>query len=155
MADPAAEVGKSIDIGEREPARVFADPGDLAHVLDNLIENALRYCPPGTHITVATTTPDSRAALVVLDDGPGIPASERGRVFERFYRGRTVVRSGPGRVSAWPSSPSWSSAGVGRSSCSKGRDSRGGHLRSRDYRSLTVVLPFLKNAVATVEACAR
>ena len=93
---PATEVGQSIDIGEREPARVFADPGDLAHVLDNLIENALRYCPAGTRITVATTTPDSRAALVVTDDGPGIPTGERGRVFERFYRGSNGRQSGPG-----------------------------------------------------------
>jgi two-component system, OmpR family, sensor kinase len=93
---PAAEGGQSIEIGEREPARVFADPGDLAHVLDNLIENALRYSPPGTQITVATTTPDSRAALMVADDGPGIPAAERGRVFERFYRGSNGRQRGPG-----------------------------------------------------------
>jgi signal transduction histidine kinase len=93
---PAADAGQSIDIGERGAARVFADPGDLAHVLDNLIENALRYCPSGTRVTVATATPDSRAALVVADDGPGIPSAERGRVFERFYRGSNGRQSGPG-----------------------------------------------------------
>ena len=93
---PAGDAGQTVELGRRDAARVFADPGDLAHVLDNLIENALRYCPPGTHITVETAAPDSRAELLVADDGPGIPAAERGRVFERFYRGSNGRRSGPG-----------------------------------------------------------
>jgi signal transduction histidine kinase len=94
--EPAAEAGQTVQLGQVEPARVFADPGDLAHVLDNLIENALRYCPPGTRITIETSTPDTRASLSVADDGPGISAPERERVFERFYRGSNGRRSGPG-----------------------------------------------------------
>jgi signal transduction histidine kinase len=94
--DPAAEAGQTVALGEHASAPVFADPGDLAHVLDNLIENAVRYCPAGTHITVETSSPNSRAALVVADDGPGIPPAERARVFERFYRGSEARRSGPG-----------------------------------------------------------
>jgi two-component system, OmpR family, sensor kinase len=93
---PAGDAGQTVELGRREAARVFADPGDLAHVLDNLIENALRYCPPGTRITVETGAPDSRAELRVADDGPGIPAGDRGRVFERFYRGSNGRQSGPG-----------------------------------------------------------
>jgi signal transduction histidine kinase len=93
---PAAEGRREIALGTREPVQVFADPGDLAHVVDNLIENALKYSPPGTHITIATALSDGRAILVVADDGPGIPAEERTRVFERFYRGSTGRQGGPG-----------------------------------------------------------
>jgi signal transduction histidine kinase len=93
---PAAEGRREIELGARDGAQVFADPGDLAQVVDNLIENALRYSPPGTHVTVETAAADGRATLVVADDGPGIPPEERTRVFERFYRGSTGRRSGPG-----------------------------------------------------------
>jgi len=92
----AAEADRSIALGSTERSRIFADPGDLAHVVDNLIENALRYSPPGARITVEATSPDGRYALMVADDGPGIPAEERSRVFERFYRGSDGRRSGPG-----------------------------------------------------------
>ena len=67
-------------------ALVWASAADLGHVLDNLIENALRYCPPGTEITVESAAADGRAALVVSDTGPGIPPAERERIFEAFYR---------------------------------------------------------------------
>jgi signal transduction histidine kinase len=93
---PAAEARHSIVLGQREHSWIFAAPGDLAHIVDNLIENALRYCPPGTLVTVETASPDGRYGLVVADDGPGIPAEERARVFERFYRGSNGLQSGPG-----------------------------------------------------------
>jgi signal transduction histidine kinase len=93
---PAEEAGQTIGMGAREPAPIHADPGDLAHVVDNLIENALNYSPPGTRITIETDGFDGRASLVVADDGPGIPVDERARVFERFYRGANGRRSGPG-----------------------------------------------------------
>jgi signal transduction histidine kinase len=93
---PAAEGRREIALRARARAQIFADPGDLAHVVDNLIENALRYSPPGTHVTVETAASDGRATLVVADDGPGIPVEERARVFERFYRGSTGRQSGPG-----------------------------------------------------------
>ena len=79
-----------------EPALVFADPGDLAHVVDNLVENALRYTPPGAHVTVESESANGRATLVVADNGPGIPDEDRDRVFERFYRGSNGRRLGPG-----------------------------------------------------------
>ncbi len=93
---PASEAEKTVEVGRHEPALVFADPGDLAHVVDNLVENALRYTPPGAHVTVESAAEDGRATLVVADDGPGIPEEERARVFERFYRGSNGRRLGPG-----------------------------------------------------------
>jgi signal transduction histidine kinase len=93
---PAAEGRREIALGSRDRAQVFADPGDLGHVVDNLVENALRYSPPGTRVTIETAASDGRATLVIADDGPGIPTEERTRVFERFYRGSTGRRAGPG-----------------------------------------------------------
>jgi signal transduction histidine kinase len=95
-AGPAAEGQHAIALGAHEAAKVYADPGDLADVADNLIENALKYSPPGSRVTIEAAASDGRAALIVADDGPGIPAEERTRVFERFYRGSTGRQSGAG-----------------------------------------------------------
>lgn len=73
---------------------VWADPGDIDHVLDNLIENAIRYSPEGSEVTVEIA--EGRPAVIVSDNGAGIPVAERDRIFERFYRGATGRASGPG-----------------------------------------------------------
>ena len=93
---PAGEAEKTVEAGRLEQALVFADPADLAHVVDNLIENALRYAPPGTQVTVESSSENGQGALVVADNGPGIPEDDRSRVFERFYRGSNGRRLGPG-----------------------------------------------------------
>ena len=67
-------------------APVRAGEEDIAIALDNLIENALVYSPPGTTVTISWS-PDGR--LGVLDEGPGIPPGEEKQVFERFRRGRS------------------------------------------------------------------
>ncbi len=93
---PAAEARKTVQAGRHESVEVFADPADLAHVVDNLIENALRYSPPGSRVTVEAAAEDGRATIAVADDGPGIPSKDRSRVFERFYRGANGRQTGPG-----------------------------------------------------------
>ena len=93
---PAGEAEKIVATGRHEEALVFADPGDLAHVVDNLVENALRYAPAGARVTLESAAENGRAKLVVADDGPGIPDEDRARVFERFYRGSNGRRLGPG-----------------------------------------------------------
>ena len=93
---PAGEAEKTVGAGRLEQALVFADPADLAHVVDNLIENALRYTPPGAEVTVESAFENGQGALVVADNGPGIPEDDRARVFERFYRGSNGRRLGPG-----------------------------------------------------------
>jgi two-component system, OmpR family, sensor kinase len=93
---PANDAGQELDIQVEDAPAVLADPTDLSHVVDNLIENAIRYCPPGTRVTVEAGRRDGRVTLAVADTGPGIPAEDRERIFERFYRGSTGKRSGPG-----------------------------------------------------------
>jgi signal transduction histidine kinase len=76
----------------------LASQDDVDSMLDNLIENAVRYAPPGTAIVVETAGhPESgTAVLTVADSGPGIPEEERDQVFDRFYRGADGRRLGPG-----------------------------------------------------------
>ena len=75
-----------------------ADPDRVAQIMRILIDNALTHTPEGTAIKVGTqtATQTGTASLVVTDDGPGIDARSRGRVFERFYTGDEVSGSGLG-----------------------------------------------------------
>jgi signal transduction histidine kinase len=93
---PADSAGKRLRLAREAPAGVWGNSTDVAHILDNLIENALRYCPPGSEVTVETSRENGRATLRVCDDGPGIPPEDRERVFERFYRGTNGRQAGPG-----------------------------------------------------------
>jgi two-component system sensor histidine kinase TctE len=81
---------RNIDLGFDGPpqaAPVAGDPFLLREMLSNLLDNAVRYTPPGGQVTVRVTHgADGGAVLSVEDNGPGIPEAERERVFERFYR---------------------------------------------------------------------
>jgi signal transduction histidine kinase len=70
--------------------RVLADPRRTAQVLANLIANASRYAPESTTVTVATAGRDGFVEVSVVDQGPGIPADEQPRLFQRFFRSREV-----------------------------------------------------------------
>jgi two-component system sensor histidine kinase TctE len=59
----------------------------LREMVANVLDNALRYTPPGGHVALSLLATDAMwVTLQVADDGPGIPAAERERVFQRFYR---------------------------------------------------------------------
>ncbi len=63
----------------------------------NLIENALKYSPPGEHVRVQVAQTASEAVIRVIDHGPGVPPGERQRIFEPFQRGeRSVDSAGAG-----------------------------------------------------------
>ena len=65
---------------------VFGDPAKLHDVFRNLLENAINYSPQGGEIEVAATREGESVDVSVSDSGPGIPAGELHRIFERFYR---------------------------------------------------------------------
>lgn len=97
---PAAQ-DKGIDLGAAEAgadAFVEGDPEALRILLNNLVENAIRYTPPGGRVTVGVSRRAGKLALTVEDSGPGIPPDELDRVFDRFYRvpGTGVSGSGLG-----------------------------------------------------------
>jgi signal transduction histidine kinase len=65
---------------------VWADPDMLSRVFDNLCSNALRYTPPGGHVSVNASQQGSMLRISVTDNGKGIPTDALPRVFDRFYR---------------------------------------------------------------------
>lgn len=70
--------------GERVPARV--DPLRFGEVLYNLLDNAIKHAPRGGRVEAWAGIEEGRAVARVEDSGPGVPAQERLRIFERFYR---------------------------------------------------------------------
>ena len=77
-------------------ARVRGDPLRLRQVVDNLLANTRIHTPPGTPVSVAAERQNGHIAMTVADAGPGIPADDARRVFERFWRAdpSRVRRSG-------------------------------------------------------------
>jgi signal transduction histidine kinase len=93
---PAQQAGQTLRLETAAAAAVWADPADMAHILDNLIENAVRYSPAGSEVVVEASSGQAGTSLTVSDSGPGIPPEDRERVFDRFYRGANGRHSGPG-----------------------------------------------------------
>lgn len=89
---------RGIDLGLEAGAavRVRGDATMLGELLTNLVDNALRYCPARSSVTVSVSRRDGMASLSVRDDGPGLPVEECDRVFERFYRVPGTVGPGSG-----------------------------------------------------------
>jgi signal transduction histidine kinase len=76
--------------------RISADPELLALALRQLIDNALKYSPPGSPIGVAADLEGERVVIRVHDRGPGIPERERERIFDKFYRRAAAAGSRAG-----------------------------------------------------------
>lgn len=90
---------RKIDIGleNSAPTQLIGDPEALRVLLSNLIDNAIRYSGAHGHVDIVVDTLGEQARIAVIDNGPGIPASERERVFEAFCRlASTIPGSGLG-----------------------------------------------------------
>jgi two-component system OmpR family sensor kinase len=89
---------RNIDLGvlKSAPVSIAANPDDLRLLLRNLVDNAVRYTPEGGRVDVLIKSVGPDALLEVADTGPGIPAAERERVFDRFYRGSGADVPGSG-----------------------------------------------------------
>ncbi|HZY18728.1 MAG TPA: sensor histidine kinase N-terminal domain-containing protein [Ramlibacter sp.] len=80
---------RSIDLGfegQERPSLIDADPDRLRDLINNLIDNAVRYSQEGGRVTVKVQAGGDERILSISDDGPTIPPQERTRVFERFHR---------------------------------------------------------------------
>ncbi|HUB03894.1 MAG TPA: HAMP domain-containing sensor histidine kinase [Solirubrobacteraceae bacterium] len=100
LLEAASELGPMAEDHELSiDARPAVVPGvrdDLHRLTLNLIENAVRHTPPGTHVRASTGVENGAALLTVEDDGPGIPPELESRVFDRFVRGSSTGSRGSG-----------------------------------------------------------
>src|SRR3954470_21488646 len=101
LVDAAGELGPVADAHPLEvaadvEARVLGAPDELHRLALNLLQNANTHTPRGTAVRASVTTGDGRAVLAVEDEGPGIPAEIRERIFDRFVRGGGDAGGGTG-----------------------------------------------------------
>lgn len=82
--------------GATPPLSVLADPARLRQVLEHLFENAVKYAPPATAITLEWGIVEGVARVAVVDEGPGIPPEWRERIFEPYARRETNTARGSG-----------------------------------------------------------
>ena len=92
--------GPSVLFEEPDTAHVVRGNFDsLVRVVDNLLENAVKFSPADGTVRVALAARDGQSVLSVADEGPGVPDADKARVFERFYQtasGRAVAARGVG-----------------------------------------------------------
>ena len=92
---PAAadhELDLSVEVPDR-PVIAFVDPGRMQQVLHNLLENSMRYTPPGGSVKVRLSATPGEARIAVADSGVGIPEADLPFVFERFFRSDRARRA--------------------------------------------------------------
>ena len=78
------------------PAIAMADPDRSRQIIRILLDNALTHTPPGTKVTITSSSDEARASLTVFDEGPGIPKHTQSRMFDRFYTAADSGGSGLG-----------------------------------------------------------
>ncbi|WP_394781127.1 ATP-binding protein [Undibacterium sp.] len=92
-------ISRNIELGldpvEHFP-KILGNADDVRILLGNLVDNALRYTPAGGNVDISATITDDHPVISVADNGPGIPANEQARVFDRFYRGEQTDAWGSG-----------------------------------------------------------
>jgi signal transduction histidine kinase len=94
----AEAAARHVALAAGTPAVGLGSADDLATSLDNLIENALLYAPPGSTVAIEWGTEGGEAFVAVLDDGPGVSGEDAAAAFQRFQRGaaRPVGHGGTG-----------------------------------------------------------
>ncbi len=120
LAQPLAGHPLQVDTAGA-PQALLADPVLLEQVLVNVLDNAAKYAPHGSPIRLEMTQAGDRAIIAVADEGPGIPAAERERVFDMFYR----VRAGEGERTG---------TGLGLAICRGLVEAHGGTIRAEAAR---------------------
>jgi signal transduction histidine kinase len=80
------------------PVWITADAECLERAVFNLLDNARKYAPEGTHFQLMLDSRGSEQIVSIHDDGPGIPAEEQAHIFDRFYQGRASSRNEGSRL---------------------------------------------------------
>jgi signal transduction histidine kinase len=91
--EAARQSGHELALHGNGPVTVVSSAQDVAMLLDNLVENAVRYSPEGGRVEIGWGRRDGDAFVAVSDQGPGLGSGEETRVFERFYRGSAAAGS--------------------------------------------------------------
>jgi hypothetical protein len=119
-----------------EPVRVRGDAHQLAQVLRNLTDNAARHATSTVRLRVTSDPAAGCAVVEVADDGPGVPAADRGRIFERFVRLDDSRQGAPpprepatGDVRPWTAAGRRHGGGVGARVPARQRDRARPHAR--------------------------
>ena len=81
---------------DRNLPELSVDPELISLALRQLIDNALKYSPPGSPVDLSATRSNGTLEIRIADQGPGIPEKERERVFEKFYRRQAIKERVPG-----------------------------------------------------------
>ena len=102
----------------------------IVQVIINLVDNAIKYTPAGSHIWISTRCEESMAVFTVADDGPGIPDPEKKQIFQMFYTGSTAVAD------------SRRSLGLGLSLCKSIVTAHGGTITVSDNQPVGTVFTF-------------
>jgi two-component system, OmpR family, sensor kinase len=95
----AADPERPIGVDSQAPVVVLGAESRLRHIVDNLLTNARVHTPAGTRVHVRLAAEDGEGVLEVADEGPGVPAEDVDRIFERFFRtdrSRTRSQGGVG-----------------------------------------------------------
>ncbi|MEJ2604071.1 MAG: HAMP domain-containing sensor histidine kinase [Gammaproteobacteria bacterium] len=118
LAIRAQEIDLALDV---EDVRVNADEEKLRTALDNLLSNAVKFTPRGGTIRITARSAENSFVIGVADTGPGIPAEERGRIFDAFYQGSNQQHDGP-----------VAGTGIGLSVVQECAEAHGGSVELRD-----------------------
>lgn len=92
----ASQRGIELELAAQGGVSILGQRETLISLVDNLVDNAIKYSPPGGVVTVALVTEGDNAVLSVSDQGPGIAPALRLRVFDRFFRDPQQTQSGSG-----------------------------------------------------------
>lgn len=97
LLEPLAERRQiELELSSSGPLRLLVERDTLVSMIDNLVDNAIKYGPSGGRVRVALARQGDSALLSVEDQGPGIPAALHARVFDRFFRGAHATQNGSG-----------------------------------------------------------
>ncbi len=107
----------------RDLPMLDVDPVLIGQALTNVVENAAKYAPAGTAITIAARVDGREAEVRVSDEGPGIPSADREKVFDLFHRVTEATGAPPARGLALPSCADWWRLTAARPARAKGRTS--------------------------------